>query len=178
MPRTKGAKDSKPRKRRSIVELNHELPVPEVIQPKRAAKPWHLTAIRMYASGKTIRAIAVDMHKTEDAVSAAIKRYPEHVEQAVRELAQPEKMFMPMLPKAAAVYHQILDKNSDEVDAATLRVQQGVAGDIFDRAYGRPVQRNINEGHHEVVIKFEDASDSDSAKKNEELVLAQLNAGS
>lgn len=175
MPRTKGAKDLAPRRRRPEAPLviEHE-PEPEVLAKRRPIKAWHQTAIHMYAKGKTKVDIALELHKTVDAVTDAIRRYPEVVDQAVRELANPEKMFLPMLPKAAGVYHQILDRDTKEADAATLRVQQSVAGDIMDRTYGRPVQRNINEGHHEIVIKFEDASDSEAAQKNQETIIAQL----
>lgn len=141
-------------------------------------KGWHLAAIRMYVRGMRVTDIAREMKKVPSTVHFAINRYPDLVEAAARELADPEKMFLPMMPKAAAAYHRVLERGEaegDVLDAAMSRVQTAVAQDVFDRAYGRPVQRNINEGKHEIHITFHDG-DGDASQKNEDAILAQLEA--
>lgn len=172
MARTKGAKDLIPRKRKGDETREIVVPALEMLPSGRNAKVWHRTAIRMYALGRDISEIAKELNKKPETVKKAIHTHPELVDLCIKELAQPEKMFLPMMPKAAKVYRQILDHDTENADAATMRVQAGVAGDLFDRAYGRPVQRNINEGHHEITITFTD--DSESASKNEATILEQL----
>lgn len=153
---------------------------PESREAKRKPpKAWHLTAIRMHARGRLIKDIAKELGKPKETIGLVIHRYPEIMDACIRELADPERMFLPMMPKAAAAYNRILDRGEaedDVLDAAMSRVQTAVAQDVFDRAYGRPVQRNINEGKHEIHITFHDG-DSESATKNQDVILAQLEAG-
>lgn len=188
--RPPGSKDWTPRKRRTQAEIEADAAKPKKespfkdypaawqrameVQKKKRTRPapWMKTAMLMHAKGIPITQIAERIDRKEAAIRECFKRFPVELEQCSMELANPEAMFMPMMPKAAAAYHEALDRPVDT--AADMRVKANVAQDVFDRAFGRPVQRNINEGRQEITIVFQDSNEDPMAEKNEQDILLQL----
>ena len=133
--------------------------------------PWHLTAAVMKARGRTNGQIAEELGKNISTVISTFKVHPELLEWGIQQVVNPEKMFTPMLPKAAKVFDEVLDLNP--ADAATHKVRADIARDVFDRAYGKPVTRNITDSRGTITIHFGD-DDPDASDRNQTAILAQL----
>lgn len=133
--------------------------------------PWHLTAAVMKARGRTNQAIAEELERPVGTIISVFKKHPELVEWGIQQVVNPEKMFTPLLSKAAQVFVEVLDLNPQ--DAATHKVRVDVARDVFDRTYGKPIQRNITDTRGHITIEFVD-DDAPAAARNTEAVLGQL----
>lgn len=135
--------------------------------------PWQLTAAVMKARGRSNTQISAEVNRSPNMVGLAFKAHPELLEWGIQQVVNPERMFTPMLPKAAKVFDEVLDL--DPQDAATHKVRVDVARDVFDRAYGKPVQRTITDTRGNITIEFIDDDPShEASQRNETAILGQL----
>ncbi len=81
-------------------------------------------------------------------------RHHEAYHEAIeREMADPRRPLAPLLPKSVATYDAILE---NEGNPAVVRA--GVAKDVMDRAWGKPIVRTQTELQADIRIVFADAS--------------------
>ena len=143
-------------------------------EKRQQYQPWNFVAAQLKAKGWTNVNIAEHVTKNEVTISRLFRDHPELIEWGIQKCSNPEAIFYPLIPRASEVYREVLDL--DPQDAATHKVRTEVARDVFDRSFGKPVQRNITDSRGHITIEFVDSSPT-AASKNQEDVLAQLGAG-
>jgi len=117
--------------------------------------PQQKVAIRLLARGRPKLEIANKAGCTTAAIYKWEKQFPFAVEQAIMEVVDPGMIFQPMVPSAASAYYALL---SQTTDLAQLRA---TAQDVFDRQFGKPVQRAQIESHQTISITFQDATEAE-----------------
>lgn len=109
---------------------------------------WILTVAGLIALGLPIAEISRRVHRSRPTVRQIRDTRQDLVMNAVRQLTNPSDTFAPMLPAAASSYHRALQSGDARV-----------AQDVFDRLYGKPLQREQRTERRDVVVTFVDASD-------------------
>ena len=122
--------------------------------------PREQSVIRFRAQGRSQAWIAEKLTMDERTVCAVEHRNPEAIDEAVRDLVDPQAIFNPMVPKAAEVYDSLVDLGLNEEGVlktnADWQTRLRAAENIMDRKYGRPVIRQQTEVRERITIVFED----------------------
>jgi len=109
------------------------------------------TALRMMARAKNITEITEALGLSKTTLLAYKDRFPLALQEASIEAASgPDELLRPLLPKVMFVYDDLLDR-TDRPD-----VQSGIARDVMDRLFGKPVVRTQVESVQPVSVEFID----------------------
>lgn len=103
-----------------------------------------VAAVQLAIRGHTWSEIARKMNRATKTVSGWMSRYEEYVEEQFRTLCAVDALINPLVPQALQVYRQAL-KDGDA----------RVAGDVLDRAIGKPVIRVAEESHQIIEINVQ-----------------------
>lgn len=103
-----------------------------------------VAAVALAVRGHTWSEIAGKTGRATKTVSAWMVRYGEYVEEQFRVLCAVNELINPLVPTALQVYRQAL-KDGDT----------RVAGDVLDRALGKPIVRIAEEAHQVIEINVQ-----------------------
>ena len=144
--------------------FGRDLPGPgtasDLIAPRRAVTirsndPALKRVCELRALGHRWSYIAQQTGRDVETCQRWIDAYPDVAEAEVRRLTDPESFLTPMIPKAAATYHEVLDST----DPRQLPLRAQVAQDVFDRRFGKPTIRQESVSLQGIVIEVRSHSD-------------------
>ncbi len=118
-------------------------------------EPWVEVVASYYANGVGITEISRRMDKTPQTIRRWLTENPEAVTLAVQKLTNPHALIDPMVPEAAAAYHELMGGDTP------ANVRAAVAKDVLDRKLGKAVIRQEMQIREHVTIVFEDLRDDD-----------------
>ena len=144
--------------------FGRDLPGPAAVtvtQPRpptvriHAGDPALTRVLELRALGHPWRAIERMTGRDMDTCQRWVAAYPELALAEVRRLTDPVAFLEPMIPKAAATYHEVLDST----DPRQLPLRAQVAQDVFDRRFGKPTIRQESVSLQGIVIEVRSHSD-------------------